>query len=169
MNLNSPRSDAVMPQPGPPIADAWGYFDPQRGSMSAVHPAVSADRSAAETANGVGLDPAPNAQQCPFCTESLPRGARHCPLCLREVPWTEEMSAARKATGAASSREQPGAVYTLEAAARCRECSSEIRTIRVLRVLRTQVSFTSTLPRKGYVILCPECGGMLAAELSGLI
>src|SRR5687767_4723910 len=129
MNLNSLRNDAVMPQPGPPTEDAWGSFDSRRGDMSAVHPAVSADRPTAETANSVGLDPAPSAQQCPSCTESLPPGDRHCPLCLREVPWNDQVSPARKATGAPLSREQPGAVYTLEAAARCRECSSEIRTI----------------------------------------
>jgi hypothetical protein len=36
-------------------------------------------------------------------------------------------------------------------------------------LVRTQVSFTSTLPRKGYIIVCPECDGILWAELSGLI
>lgn len=41
--------------------------------------------------------------------------------------------------------------------------------MRVLRVLRTQVSFTSTLPRKGYVIVRPECDRLLSAELSGLV
>jgi hypothetical protein len=44
-----------------------------------------------------------------------------------------------------------------------------ISTVRVSRLLRTQVSFTSTLPRKGYIIVCPECDGMLSAELSGLV
>ena len=68
-----------------------------------------------------------------------------------------------------SAKTQNGAVYTLESPVRCPECENEIRTLRVLRVLRTQVSFTSTLPRKGYVIVCPECDGMLSAELSGLI
>jgi hypothetical protein len=31
------------------------------------------------------------------------------------------------------------------------------------------VSFTSTLPRRGYVILCPDCERILSAELSGLV
>ena len=62
-----------------------------------------------------------------------------------------------------------GAVYTLEFATRCPQCSEEITTVRVSRLLRTQVSFTSTLPRKGYIIVCPECDGILSAELSGLI
>jgi hypothetical protein len=62
-----------------------------------------------------------------------------------------------------------GAVYTLEFPTRCPQCCKKISTVRVSRLLRTQVSFTSTLPRKGYIIVCPECDGMVSAELSGLI
>jgi hypothetical protein len=62
-----------------------------------------------------------------------------------------------------------GAVYTLEFPTTCPQCCTEIGTVRVSRLLRTQVSFTSTLPRKGYIIVCPECSGILSAELSGLI
>ena len=62
-----------------------------------------------------------------------------------------------------------GAVYTLEFPTTCPQCCTEISTVRVSRLLRTQVSFTSTLPRKGYIIVCPECSGILSAELSGLI
>jgi hypothetical protein len=62
-----------------------------------------------------------------------------------------------------------GAVYTLEFPTRCPQCCQKISTVRVSRLLRTQVSFTSTLPRKGYIIVCPECDGMVSAELSGLI
>ena len=60
-------------------------------------------------------------------------------------------------------------MYTLESSVRCPQCEQDIGTLKVLRVLRTQVSFTSTLPRKGYVIVCPECDHLLSAELSGLI
>ena len=62
-----------------------------------------------------------------------------------------------------------GAVYSLEFPTQCPQCCSEITTVRVSRLLRTQVSFTSTLPRKGYIIVCPECEGILSAELSGLV
>jgi hypothetical protein len=62
-----------------------------------------------------------------------------------------------------------GAVYTLEFPTRCPQCCAEINSVRVSRLLRTQVSFTSTLPRKGYIIVCPECDGILSAELSGLL
>jgi hypothetical protein len=74
-----------------------------------------------------------------------------------------------KSAGPEEGSAQDGALYTLEAAARCPECHDEIRTLRVLRVLRTQVSFTSTLPRKGYVVVCPQCERMLSASLSGLV
>lgn len=62
-----------------------------------------------------------------------------------------------------------GAVYTVEAPVVCPHCEAEVRAFRVLRLLRTHVSFTSTLPRKGYVITCPECRRLLSAELSGLV
>lgn len=67
------------------------------------------------------------------------------------------------------SQNSGGALYTLESPVHCPQCDNEIRTFRVLRVIRTQASFTSTLPRKGYVVVCPECDRMLSAELSGLV
>lgn len=62
-----------------------------------------------------------------------------------------------------------GALYSLEFPVRCPHCEEEIRTFKVFRLLRAQVSFTSTLPRKGYVIVCPECERPISSELSGLI
>lgn len=66
-------------------------------------------------------------------------------------------------------RVNSGAVYSLEFSTHCPHCSREVSSVRVSRLLRTQVSFTSTLPRKGYIIVCPECEGILSAALSGLI
>jgi hypothetical protein len=82
---------------------------------------------------------------------------------------TASSSPPNTAAHAAADRAAGGALYTLEAPARCPECHSQLRTVRVLRLLRTQVSFTSTLPRKGYVIVCPDCERLLAAELAGLV
>jgi hypothetical protein len=90
----------------------------------------------------------------------------------RQIDRREEPRAADEAqdhSAAAYDRTQAGALYTLEGPVTCPECNTEIRTLRVLRVLRTQVSFTSTLPRRGYVILCPDCERILSAELSGLV
>jgi hypothetical protein len=63
---------------------------------------------------------------------------------------------------------QGGAVYTLEQPVRCPYCREAIRTIRVLRLKRTQVTFTSTLPRSGRVMACPACERILSAELAAL-
>jgi hypothetical protein len=62
-----------------------------------------------------------------------------------------------------------GALYSLEFPVQCPHCAMEITTFRVFRLLRSHVSFTSTLPRKGYVIVCPECERPISSELSGLI
>ena len=51
----------------------------------------------------------------------------------------------------------------------CRTAHAQMRTFKVFRLLRASVSFTSTLPRKGYVIVCPECERPISSELSGLI
>ena len=61
------------------------------------------------------------------------------------------------------------ASYTLESPARCPHCREPIRSVRVIGLVRTQVSFTSTLPRRGRVIICPECERILSAELAGLV
>ncbi len=64
---------------------------------------------------------------------------------------------------------QGGAVYTLELPVRCPHCRDPIRTLRVLRLVRTQVSFTSTLPRNGRAFVCPQCEKLLSVELSGIL
>ena len=61
------------------------------------------------------------------------------------------------------------AQYELEQPAKCPHCRAMIRTLRVLRLTRTNVSFTSTLPRGGRVMVCPECDRILSAEVSGLL
>ena len=63
---------------------------------------------------------------------------------------------------------QGGAVYALELPARCPYCLVLIRTVRVLKLKRTQAAFTSTLPRGGRVIVCPECNRILSTELAAL-
>ena len=64
---------------------------------------------------------------------------------------------------------QSPATYTLEMAVRCPHCDEAIRTIRIVGLARSQVAFTSTLPRKGRVAVCPECNAILPVELSGLL
>ena len=76
------------------------------------------------------------------------------------------------ASGAAESipaEWQSTASYTLEVPVRCPHCDEAIRTIRIVGLTRSQVAFTSTLPRKGRVAICPECDRILPVELSGLM
>ena len=63
---------------------------------------------------------------------------------------------------------QGGAVYELEVAARCPHCRNVIRTVRVIRLKRTHVTFTSTLPRGGRALACPACERILSVELAAL-
>jgi hypothetical protein len=112
---------------------------------------------------------------CPYCMERVLPSMSHCPRCLNEMVTTPPPPAPsatddqRSAAAQAKTQGVGAAMYTLESAVNCPHCEREIRTFKVLRVLRTQASFTSTLPRKGYVIICPECERMMSAELSGLI
>jgi hypothetical protein len=167
----------------------WGIYPAEPQAKSSIVTPVS-DQRPAESA---GADSA--VRHCRYCTETLPPGARECPLCLREVtsnpadtrktahpltqsgsrPSTNTSLAAASLTGGAPvaaampAAAAGGAVYTLESPAHCPECNTEIGTIHVIRVMRTQVSFTSTLPRKAYVIACPACRRLLSAGLSGLL
>lgn len=69
---------------------------------------------------------------------------------------------------AVGERDGVDAEYTLESAVRCPYCRQEIGALQVVRMLRTKVNFTSTLPRRGSALVCPQCGVVLAAELGNL-
>ena len=60
------------------------------------------------------------------------------------------------------------AEYTLEYPLRCPHCTEVIETLTVVRLLRTRVNFTSTLPRRGRVFACPQCKKIVSAELSSI-
>ena len=61
------------------------------------------------------------------------------------------------------------AVFTLESAAVCPSCSASLDTIGIVRLLRTKVNFVSTLPRRGQLMICPECRTVLGGGLGGLV
>jgi DNA-directed RNA polymerase subunit RPC12/RpoP len=60
------------------------------------------------------------------------------------------------------------AVYKLESPVKCPYCGENISTMKAVRLLRDQVNFTSTLPRRGRVLACPNCRAVLPAELTNL-
>jgi len=128
-----------MPAREQPAPDEWGLYDPNDAGLAAAIRALDGRRTASTTEKAA--------------TDGTP----------------EAVTPAAAAAAASLQAKPQGAIYTLEGMARCFGCSRDIRTVRVLRLLRSQVSFTSMLPRKGYVVACPECGGVLAVGLSGLV
>ena len=61
---------------------------------------------------------------------------------------------------------RPEAEYTLESPVRCPACAELMISLRAIRLIRVHVNFTSTLPRRGHVIVCPYCHAVIPAELS---
>ena len=57
------------------------------------------------------------------------------------------------------------AAYALECEVSCPSYKGKILELRVVRLLRTKVNFTSTLPRRGRVMVCPACRTVISAEL----
>jgi hypothetical protein len=55
------------------------------------------------------------------------------------------------------------AEYTLESPVKCAHCSASLDAVRVVRLLRRRVNFTSSLPRRGYVVVCPSCQTVIPA------
>jgi hypothetical protein len=60
------------------------------------------------------------------------------------------------------------AEYTLEYSSICPHCKTDLKSLLVVRLLRTRVNFTSMLPRHGRVVICPECRTILSAALTTL-
>jgi DNA-binding response OmpR family regulator len=58
------------------------------------------------------------------------------------------------------------AMYRLESPVRCPQCGETISTLRAIRLLRAEVNFTSTLPRRGRILVCPSCQSIVPAELT---
>src|SRR5262245_48679859 len=72
-------------------------------------------------------------------------------------------------TGTAPGGDTPEAEaeYTLEYPLKCPWCNMDLEVLKVVRLLRTKVNFTSTLPRRGRVLACPNCQKVISAELAG--
>ena len=127
----------------------------------------------------------PSAERCPLCLKEAPvvhaspapvaaqaevSGAATTASVATVAPGTqdEEVYELSLETPDIPDEWHRGALYELELPARCPYCREAIRTVRVLRLRRTQVTFTSTLPRGGRAITCPECDRILSAELTAL-
>ena len=60
------------------------------------------------------------------------------------------------------------AIYHLESPARCPQCGEVLSKLRAVRLLRVEVNFTSMLPRRGRIVVCPYCQTIVPAELTNL-
>jgi CheY-like chemotaxis protein len=58
------------------------------------------------------------------------------------------------------------AEYSLECPVRCPTCREILTTVKAVRILRARVNFTSTMPRRGRLVVCPHCLAVIPAELS---
>ncbi len=65
-------------------------------------------------------------------------------------------------------KSSPAAVYGLEHPLRCPACRAEIDQIFVVRLFRSRVSFMSSLPRSGRVLVCPQCRTIVPGELGAV-
>jgi hypothetical protein len=55
------------------------------------------------------------------------------------------------------------AEYALESPVNCSQCKASLDAVRVVRLLRRRVNFTSSLPRRGYLVVCPKCSTVIPA------
>lgn len=58
------------------------------------------------------------------------------------------------------------AEYTLETPVRCPACGERINHLNAVRLIRSRVHFTSTLPRRGRLLACPHCLAIVPGELT---
>ena len=143
--LPNPKSNYRLVPPSAPtraVQDEWGLFDPEQAGIQAAVRTLREMKATVPVTTEVATPPA----------TALPDVDENAANVTDAQPLDGE-----------------GTVYRLEFATRCPHCRKAIKTFKVFRLLRTQVSFTSTLPRKGYVIVCPDCDGLLSTELSGLL
>lgn len=82
-----------------------------------------------------------------------------------DTPMTDDPAAPPPALPP-SRESQAEAEYTLESPVRCPACGERITTLKAVRLVRAQVNFTSTLPRRGRVLVCPHCLAIVPAELT---
>jgi len=60
------------------------------------------------------------------------------------------------------------AEYMMEKPLPCPHCRKLISSVVIVRLLRGRVNFVSSLPRRGHVVACPLCQGILSVELGGI-
>jgi two-component system response regulator (stage 0 sporulation protein F) len=102
----------------------------------------------------------------PIRREQLQEVLRRATTIPAEVSLIPEGSTSASSQPPAPDRKKFEAEYTLECPVRCSSCGERISTVKAVRLVRAQVNFTSTLPRRGRVAICPCCQAVIPVELS---
>jgi len=68
--------------------------------------------------------------------------------------------------GSPPDEQESEAEYTLESPVRCPACGERTSSFKAIRLIRAQVNFTSTLPRRGRILACPHCLAVIPGELT---
>jgi DNA-binding response OmpR family regulator len=102
----------------------------------------------------------------PFSPEMLLGKIRAMLLEVTAELAVPQTAAASALSPEAALRGNSDAVYRLESSVRCPHCNETISTLQAVRLLRMQVNFTSTLPRRGRALVCSSCGAIVSAELT---
>lgn len=102
----------------------------------------------------------------PFPPDMLVRKVRAVLLQAAAQSGAESVGVSASSSETAAQRQSSDAVYRLESAVRCPQCRETISALQAVRLLRAQVNFTSTLPRRGRVLVCPSCAAIVSAELT---
>lgn len=102
----------------------------------------------------------------PIKPEQLVAVLRRVTNVTKEEPRMSDEAALPGADPHSTQENRADAEYTLESPVRCPACGERISTLKAVRLIRGNVNFTSTLPRRGRVIACPVCLAVIPAELT---
>jgi DNA-binding response OmpR family regulator len=104
----------------------------------------------------------------PFSAQALVQRIAELVPIQRDVqmPPAVDRAASAPAADRSAIAANADAIYRLETPVRCAQCGETITALKAVRLLRTQVNFTSTLPRRGRVLTCPACLSVVSAELT---
>jgi len=101
----------------------------------------------------------------PISQKQLRDAVRRAMATLEEMPAIAD-AAPSTSTELQTALDNIDAEYSLECPVRCPACGDTVSSLKAVRLLRAHVNFTSTLPRRGRLVVCPNCLAIVPAELS---
>ena len=101
----------------------------------------------------------------PISQKQLRDAVRRAMATLEEMPVAAD-AAPSASTDLQTALDKIDAEYSLECPVRCPACGDTVSSLKAVRLLRAYVNFTSTLPRRGRLVVCPNCLAIVPAELS---